>query len=336
MLSEYFIREHEPLFLNEGTSQFELELKKLEAIAPLVADDDRERIERDIRLYRAGIAGERRIAFELCNSHYPLVFIHDLHLEFEGTEAQIDYLVVTPCNTIVIECKNMVGDIEINRDGAFIRTFGKGVRRRREGIYSPITQNKRHVELLKAIVRSQRGIAIQFAQQFFLDDYYHSVVVLANDKSLLLGSEAPDEVRRQVIRADQLIDYIRLLDKKYARKNGRETFEQVRKRAERWLTRNVPVASDIATKYRIVRMAPGKELNNLSQSRRIPSRSNMTQAVSQSTSFSAEQPPTCPVCGAPMVIRVARRGKNKGNKFWGCSMFGKNGCRGIVQLDNED
>ena len=206
MLSEYFIREHEPLFLNEGTSQFELELKKLEAIAPLVADDDRERIERDIRLYRAGIAGEQRIAFELCNSHYPLVFIHDLHLGFEGTEAQIDYLVVTPCNTIVIECKNMVGDIEINRDGAFIRTFGKGVRRRREGIYSPITQNKRHVELLKAIVRSQRGKAIQFAQQFFLDDYYHSVVVLANDKSLLLGSEAPDEVRRQVIRADQLIE----------------------------------------------------------------------------------------------------------------------------------
>ena len=29
----------------------------------------------------------------------------------------------------------------------------------------------------------------------------------------------------------------------------------------------------------------------------------------------------CPKCGGKMVERVARRGKNAGNTFWGCSNF---------------
>ncbi|MBN1254661.1 MAG: restriction endonuclease [Deltaproteobacteria bacterium] len=29
----------------------------------------------------------------------------------------------------------------------------------------------------------------------------------------------------------------------------------------------------------------------------------------------------CPACGGELVLRVARRGKNAGNKFWGCSNF---------------
>ena len=36
---------------------------------------------------------------------------------------------------------------------------------------------------------------------------------------------------------------------------------------------------------------------------------------------------SCPKCDAPMVRRVAKRGKNAGNEFWGCSTFPK--CRSI-------
>lgn len=330
MLSEFFIREHEPLFLNEGATQTELELKKLEAIAPLVVDGDKERVRRDIRLHRAGVAGEKRIVFELSNSHYPLVFIHDLHLEFEGTSAQIDFLVVTPCNTIAIECKNLVGDIEIARDGAFVRTFGTGAHRRREGIYSPITQNKRHVELLKAIARSERSKVVQFIQQFVLDDFYHSLVVLANEKSLLLADEAPEDIRQQVIRGDQLVEHIRRLDKKYARKNGRDRFSEMRKRAEAWLACNVPTSSSIAEKYEIAKSPSGRQPERVVQPARID------LPVGQVGPSQPVQPPACPTCGAPMVLRTARRGKNKGNRFWGCSNFGKSGCRGIVPLHEGD
>lgn len=35
---------------------------------------------------------------------------------------------------------------------------------------------------------------------------------------------------------------------------------------------------------------------------------------------------TCPVCQSPMVMRTAKRGKNAGGSFWGCSRYPK--CRG--------
>jgi restriction system protein len=32
-------------------------------------------------------------------------------------------------------------------------------------------------------------------------------------------------------------------------------------------------------------------------------------------------PPVCPLCAKPMVLRTARRGSNAGNQFWGCSAY---------------
>ena len=40
--------------------------------------------------------------------------------------------------------------------------------------------------------------------------------------------------------------------------------------------------------------------------------------------------PSCPQCGARMVIRVAHKGSNAGSEFWGCSTFPT--CRGVRQL----
>jgi hypothetical protein len=44
-------------------------------------------------------------------------------------------------------------------------------------------------------------------------------------------------------------------------------------------------------------------------------------------------PPTCPTCGAPMVLReVKRNGPRQGEKFWGCPNFPK--CRGTRDLED--
>ena len=51
------------------------------------------------------------------------------------------------------------------------------------------------------------------------------------------------------------------------------------------------------------------------------------------TSFVPEQPssvPSCPVCSSVMQKRVAKRGPNIGNEFWGCSQYPK--CRGAAQV----
>lgn len=42
---------------------------------------------------------------------------------------------------------------------------------------------------------------------------------------------------------------------------------------------------------------------------------------SAGTQAQNSDPPLCPRCTSPMVKRVARRGANAGNEFWGCSKF---------------
>ena len=44
-------------------------------------------------------------------------------------------------------------------------------------------------------------------------------------------------------------------------------------------------------------------------------------------------PPACPKCGSSMHLRTARRGRNAGNQFWGCSRYPI--CKGIQNLHEE-
>ncbi|MGB6306598.1 MAG: restriction endonuclease [Steroidobacteraceae bacterium] len=43
------------------------------------------------------------------------------------------------------------------------------------------------------------------------------------------------------------------------------------------------------------------------------------------------EPPSCPLCGAPMERRLAQHGSFKGQPFWGCTDFPT--CRGIVNIE---
>jgi len=110
-------------------------------------------LENDIAAMRAGIFGEDTILFELKHCPMPLVVLHDLYFEHEGLSAQIDFMVVTRKRTFVLECKNLYGNITVNQAGDFVRQVGS----RREGIYSPVTQSQRHLELLKKIRSDDKG-----------------------------------------------------------------------------------------------------------------------------------------------------------------------------------
>ena len=336
MFGRLTLPSHGPVFLNKGATRSELELRKMEALRSVVPDNKKEDLERDIRLAKAGVAGERKIVFELMNGHYPLVFVHDLCLEHEGLRAQIDFLVVTPYHTVVIECKNLFGDIEIDSTGAFIRAFGRRRGRRREGIYSPVSQNRRHVDLLKALRMAESGPVKRLAQRFVLDEYYQSIVVLANEKTLLKADDAPLEVREQVIRADQLVDYIKRLDATRSRKDYVETFKGMEARCRRWQEMSSPQGSDLAARYgmasaRAAATSSG-EGDGLSREGAVAP-SAVEPRPCKSEPDAAAAVPTCPRCGAPMVLRTARYGARKGKNFWGCSTYGKTRCGGIINVD---
>ncbi|MBR4499547.1 MAG: four helix bundle suffix domain-containing protein [Paludibacteraceae bacterium] len=43
--------------------------------------------------------------------------------------------------------------------------------------------------------------------------------------------------------------------------------------------------------------------------------------------------PACPVCGKPMIRRVAKKGVNSGNEFWSCSGYPE--CHGTRKIENK-
>ncbi len=236
-----------PIFLKEDsdTSRHIARLKELHEQATGKLKDD---IARELTLVSYGEVGEKNIAFELKNSGMPMVIIHDLRLEFEELSAQIDYVVVTRKLIFFIECKNLYGNIDIDDQGNFVRSYSWNGRTVKEGIYSPITQNQRHLEVLKQIGRSNRNNALTktFYDKCF-DDFNKSIVVLANPKTVLNAKSAPKEVKDQVIRADQLIAYLKNAEKRCKEMSSNE--KRMRSIAEGLLSAHKPIQTDYTQKY---------------------------------------------------------------------------------------
>lgn len=237
----------EPIFLKES-SDSEEQIEKLKALEPSLNKKGQNILRQDIRRIEYGIAGEKNIAFELKNSHMPMYILHDIYLEDGDLSAQIDYLVFTRKICLVIECKNLIGDIEINNRGEFVRTTNFGGRKQKEGIYSPITQNQRHLELMRKIrVDNKNNILTKYAADSSFEDFYKSIVVLANPKTILNSKYAKKEVKDKVIRADQLVQYIKDMYKqsKELKSSDKRLFEW----AQSYLDLHKEVDKDYTKKY---------------------------------------------------------------------------------------
>ncbi|MBR5303888.1 MAG: NERD domain-containing protein [Candidatus Gastranaerophilales bacterium] len=304
----FFNVEKEPTFLKENSSAVE-QIEKLKELYENVNDEGKTIIDNDIKLLEAGIYGENQIVFELKNSHVPMIVLQDIYLEHNGLSAQIDFMIFTRGFIFVVECKNLVGNITIDNAGNFTRIFDYGKYKKKEGLYSPITQNKRHLELIKQRILDKQTniIARKLAEKSF-EQNFKSVVVLANPKTALSAKFAPKEIKNSVIRADQLVEYIKNANANYALEFSSE--KSMLEIANSYLRAHVENAKDYTEKYNeyLINEKPEQHIQNI------------------------EEKIICPKCGAEMIKRVAAKGSNAGNVFYGCSKFPK--CRGIINIKN--
>jgi len=74
--------------------------------------------------------------------------IHDLVIEHGGERAQIDHLVIHPYGFILIESKSIVGEVQVNAEGEWSRSY-KG---NWTGMPSPIRQAELQKDLLHALL----------------------------------------------------------------------------------------------------------------------------------------------------------------------------------------
>ena len=220
----------------------------MEELRQKAPSEFQEKIDNQIRIAKYGIMGENNIAFELKNSGMDMYVLHDIYLEVNGLSAQIDYIVITRKRVYIIECKNMFGNIDIDNTGAFVRNYEFNGRKIKEGIYSPITQNERHMNVIRELQNTSKTnfITRKLAEKSFARDY-KGIVVLANPKTCLNARFAKKEVKEQVIRADQLISYIRNCDAEVT--DHTFSVDEMGKICDFYLQNNVSNRSDYTKKY---------------------------------------------------------------------------------------
>lgn len=236
-----------PVLLKDDNAA-EITLEKLKELQTQLNAEGKALIAQDITNVEYGIEGENKIEFELKNSHMPMYIIHDLYISDGELNAQIDYLVVTRKCDFIIECKNLYGNIEINSNGDFIRTvnYANG-RYKREGIYSPVTQSIRHLDLLKDLHKNRQRAFLESKDETYFTNRLRPVVVLANPKTILNDKYAKKDLKEKVIRADHLIEYIRSECAKATSVESNDA--QLKNRADWYMSLDRDSQTDYTAKY---------------------------------------------------------------------------------------
>lgn len=155
--------------------------------------------------------------------------------------AQLDFVIITNKFIYVLETKKLNGDIEITKDGDFIRTFktNSGKAYKKEGMYSPISQNERHINILKEILVKEKLIRTTPVK---------SAVVIANPKSILNKIKCPKSIQNNIYKYDQITN---LLKKELADKNNdKDILEKYSYTiADYLIAHNKPIKFDNMAKY---------------------------------------------------------------------------------------
>ena len=243
---ELFNKFRETIFLKKD-SDLEKQLEELKNVRNQL--DDTYEIDKDIKLLEYGINGEKEIAFELKNANIGMYVLHDVTFECDGNKAQIDYLILTRGYYYLVECKNLIGNITVDNNGQFYREYEYKGKKIKESIYSPYTQAVRHQDIMKKIWADNHTSLEKLLFGNSLKKYFfRPVVVLANSKSYLNTKYAPKKIKNDIIRADQLIDYIKKdIDNMDSAELSSE--KQLKEAAEVWLSRSISNDTSFADKY---------------------------------------------------------------------------------------
>ena len=190
----------------------------------------RKRMEAEIRQVQAGEKAERDAAYQIelyFGRSENWATIHDLRIEVDGLVAQIDHLVINRLAEIwVCESKSFAEGVSINEYGEWSRWWHG----RRQGMPSPIEQNRRHIHLLERLFDD--GLA-PLPRRLGLASMRPRLrsLVLVSDNARISRPRRKVDGLNQVIKAEQL--KTRLLDaldavstRDLARIIGKEGLEQ--------------------------------------------------------------------------------------------------------------
>ena len=250
-----------------------------------------------------GMLGEFLVNFLLTKllpkEQYTL--IKNITLPTDDGTTQIDHIVVSEFGLFVIETKNMKGWIFGNANQ---KQWTQKIFKYTGKFQNPLHQNYKHTQTLASC------LAIP-------NEFIYSVVVFIGDSTF--KTKMPDNVTY----ARGCITYIKSQTTKCF---SPELVDEIVNKIE----------SGRLTRGLKTNFQHNKHVKEIIKQKREP-KDNAFEKISTAKIDSPivdfpisekSRIPVCNKCGSSMVLRKAKKGKNFGNDFWGCSNFPK--CRGVV------
>lgn len=159
---------------------------------------------------KAGQRQEQDVAFFLRRAYKDndLVFvINDFKFVHNNETAQIDHLIVYPYGFILIESKSIKGEVKVNKQGEWIRSYDS----QWLGISSPIKQVELQQELLKQLLCDHResilGKLFGIKQQGFSLRCWNNLCAISS--SAIIDRESmPNDISNCLVKSEFLVDKI--------------------------------------------------------------------------------------------------------------------------------
>lgn len=200
---------YEQIFLKESSI---LE-KKEQALNSLIMQySGNNNLREELFKVQKGIDGERKIAYQLSKTDIGMYILHDINFKYGELNAQIDYIVLTSKACYFIEIKNYMGNIKIDENGNFIREYVYNGKKIKKGMDSPIRQVEAQMEVFKKI-----ALANEEKMKYILDGnkflkYFKTLVVFADEETIIDMEKAPQDIKDRVLRYDGLIRKIKQIN----------------------------------------------------------------------------------------------------------------------------
>ncbi|AYV67782.1 hypothetical protein C2I06_13400 [Niallia circulans] len=129
----------------------DLKVRKLEAL--LKRGDKHSSIKKDVSIYLRGYKGEKHLTYYLDFIPEKECFIiHNLRLYDGKSYFQIDYLLLTHCFFIIIDCKNYLGTLLFDTT---LNQFTRIRNNQEEGYLDPLSQMKRLKRQLESFLQKR-------------------------------------------------------------------------------------------------------------------------------------------------------------------------------------
>lgn len=186
----------------------------------MILTETRELTQKNNPYARAGKKQEDAVAFYLrraFSASEDVFVFNDLLLKHEGETAQMDHLVVHTFGFVIIESKSIMGEVKVNSQGEWSRSY-KG---RWSGMASPILQAQLQSDILRAVLMSNAEklldrMLLGLVQAGFSKREIATYCAVSNS-AILHRENMTKKTQDQVVKAEALVE---LLKKKCSKTRG--------------------------------------------------------------------------------------------------------------------